>query len=656
MNGILVVAARELIERRNAFLAAAVASVLPFVAPLAPWLRSPQVGEVRGAAALVMAAGLSCGLALVYGSSTIGRDLAERRLGFYFNRPLSPLAIWGGKFLAGVVLVWVTPLIVGAPTWLATGPGFLTKPMELRYLLPVLGLMAVPAALMVLAHAVGIILRDRSVWLVLDLVALAVVAVLVLWALGALFDIGAEKAVQVSEWLLLGAALTAVLVSGAVQVVSGRLDPRRGHRALSLVLWGVLLCVSAGLVAFAGWVRVTPLSAVRGVTAAGIAPSGPWLPVEARVRHGLGAEMVWLLDSASGRNVRLGASAHVGWPQFSADGRHAAWVETTYSGSHAAWLGPLLGEPAKATSEVVTLDLREGDLRPRRTTLIFPELESNVALSTSGQRLALVHEGMLSVFDLSNDALLASVRQPTDSSKFRLRFLGDDALWLSRAEENPAGPDRWKLLFYKLDLTGRRLVETGRVDDICRLGDVRVDASGRRMLVGMSGADDECTWSEREIGSAALLRTFERQPGWEEWGARFLGDGRVVVAETREGRGRLRVWSEPGLPLRDVDLGRTSQLSLLGELQPGTLLIERARSSPRYRYYVLWLPLTVDLGSGEVKLLEQGLSPIGPFVRAQGGPNAAPGDLHTSLFFSADGALILRDPTTGARRTLVPVP
>ena len=119
MRGILAVASRELVERRLVFVAAAVAAVLPFFAPLFPWLRGNDLDELRGVVALTLATTFAAALAMGYGVAMISGELKARRLGFYFSRPLSGLAIWGGKLLAGVVMVWVAPLLVLLPTWLA---------------------------------------------------------------------------------------------------------------------------------------------------------------------------------------------------------------------------------------------------------------------------------------------------------------------------------------------------------------------------------------------------------------------------------------------------------------------------------------------------------------------------------------------------------
>lgn len=101
MRGLLAVASRELVERRNAFVAAGVAAVLPLLAPILTGTRGGNATELRAVAALTVAVALAAALALGYGAAMISGELKERRLGFFFTRPLSGLAIWVGSSSPG---------------------------------------------------------------------------------------------------------------------------------------------------------------------------------------------------------------------------------------------------------------------------------------------------------------------------------------------------------------------------------------------------------------------------------------------------------------------------------------------------------------------------------------------------------------------------
>ena len=67
-------------------------------------------------------------LAIGLGASVIGEDLAERRLGFYFSRPLSGWAIWASKNLAAILITLGTGLVFVLPVALLSGQPALGHP------------------------------------------------------------------------------------------------------------------------------------------------------------------------------------------------------------------------------------------------------------------------------------------------------------------------------------------------------------------------------------------------------------------------------------------------------------------------------------------------------------------------------------------------
>ena len=121
MRGALLVATREIVERRSVLLAALVAGLLPFAAPLIPGIRSGEGAEARDAAALMIALAFGGGLSFLLGGTIVGRDLSERRLGFDFARPLSGGAIWAGRFLGAVGLPLLVAVVVVLPATVIGG-------------------------------------------------------------------------------------------------------------------------------------------------------------------------------------------------------------------------------------------------------------------------------------------------------------------------------------------------------------------------------------------------------------------------------------------------------------------------------------------------------------------------------------------------------
>ncbi|HNX48803.1 MAG TPA: hypothetical protein PKL08_01450, partial [Thermoanaerobaculaceae bacterium] len=265
MRGFLAVAQREIVDRRMWLVAAVAAGLIPLVAPLLPWVSPQSAAEARNTLASVLASALVTAGALVLGISMIGSELGERRLGFYFARPLGAAAIWWGKLVASFLIVVLVGVLVVLPTVLLGGELAVRELFELTgggAWLPGAGA-ALVLLVLLLAHAMSVAGRSRSLLLVLDLVAaVAVGAVIWLVCVRFLFT-----ALGLLVWLL--AASTMALLAGLgaagwVQVAVGRTDPRRGHRALSATLWGTFGSFALLLAGYATWVvSATPSSIGR---------------------------------------------------------------------------------------------------------------------------------------------------------------------------------------------------------------------------------------------------------------------------------------------------------------------------------------------------------------------------------------------------------
>src|SRR5262245_1880249 len=120
MNPFWSIVKREADERRLLVLGALALGLLPYAAALIPWQIGEDIGEARLELALVLAAVATGVTAFFLGSSVIARDLAERRLSFYFSRPVSPSVLWGAKMTAAVGLSLVTGILIVLPA-LITG-------------------------------------------------------------------------------------------------------------------------------------------------------------------------------------------------------------------------------------------------------------------------------------------------------------------------------------------------------------------------------------------------------------------------------------------------------------------------------------------------------------------------------------------------------
>ncbi|MEJ2583260.1 MAG: hypothetical protein P8127_16780, partial [Acidobacteriota bacterium] len=165
---------REFIARRDLLLAATYITVLIAVMPYLPFIAESDRADVRdlSSAGSALAAGLALSLGL--GATFFGRDLSEGRLGFFFERPVRSAAVWLGRFLAVLVLVVLCEVLILLPLWLGSGAGlsilsFINWPRSLGIAGWTTVFVAGPAFLLLLAHALGVMVRARTLWMVLDL-------------------------------------------------------------------------------------------------------------------------------------------------------------------------------------------------------------------------------------------------------------------------------------------------------------------------------------------------------------------------------------------------------------------------------------------------------------------------------------------------------
>ncbi|HUR79925.1 MAG TPA: hypothetical protein VM733_04125, partial [Thermoanaerobaculia bacterium] len=123
MSAAVTIFTRELRERSRLFAACIVLAAVPFIATMLPSARqhrSDVIAIVGGAIAVC----IGLGTALTLGITVLTRDLSERRLSFYFAKPLHPAALWIGKAAAALVtmafcfgVIAVPAMLVGGRAW-----------------------------------------------------------------------------------------------------------------------------------------------------------------------------------------------------------------------------------------------------------------------------------------------------------------------------------------------------------------------------------------------------------------------------------------------------------------------------------------------------------------------------------------------------------
>src|SRR5262249_8806821 len=97
MKKAMVIARRELTEKRFVFLTAIAFAALALIVPFLPGVHPSERRNAIAMASIMFSTGFTIGLAAILGSNLIGRELSEGRLSFYFAKPLSAASIWFGK-------------------------------------------------------------------------------------------------------------------------------------------------------------------------------------------------------------------------------------------------------------------------------------------------------------------------------------------------------------------------------------------------------------------------------------------------------------------------------------------------------------------------------------------------------------------------------
>jgi hypothetical protein len=648
---LLAVAARELAERWILFPASLMVGFFPLVVPAFGVRRedAPLVG-------LVGATGLAAAAAVVIGSSMLARDAADGRLGFLFSRPVPWGTIWGGKWLAALVLV-VTSGILAAIPWMAAfplaalgghhggswiramidGPGW-----AFSFTLIVLGVG--------LANFGATAFRSRSPWLGLDFGLLAAGFwatrryVAPLWLYGILGK-------EMEQWsIVLGLLPLAlgVLVGSVAQVAVGRTDLRRAHRAMSIGLWAVIgltLGVAGG---YWQWVRSASPADVS-VQAAARDPRGRWVYVEGSGAHSGFYPHGYLIDAASGRYMRRPDHDGEPWRRwgfglfFSADGRFGAVPHFDREDRGAALsLIDLTGETPRLTEVAL-----ESSPPPTGRT--------EFALSPKAASIFVVHESGASLFELPSGRRMATTTIGPGWRPAALRFVagGGARAWLVPWSEVP-GPMRAEMRVVDLAADGQSKAVTfptaTSLDPARVWGAVLADADGRRIVTVDAGlhlrdgatGDSVATLAEGAGMFPGNLSVF------------FLADGRIVVGDGRirmesgPPRALIRVFDRAGVPLSEMRLEvRPGGLSVGPEVAPGRIAVSPFRAD--------FLPedtLVIDVGEGRVVERLPGLrSKLGFWDVSCSAPAGAEA---TSVHFfrDAEGRLVRLDFATGERRVV----
>jgi ABC-type transport system involved in multi-copper enzyme maturation permease subunit len=602
MNHTLAIARREIAEKRFALAAPAASALIIMLLPLLPHVRQNVWREIYAGGSAVIAITFTTGLALILGASIVGRELSDRRLSFYFAKPVSAQAIWLGKLIAALLMIAATCGIAAIPGLIAGGEVFrrtFTNPGEF--------VMPMAIAIVVLffsAHVVSTIARSHSAWALFDAAAIALSAYACWWILQPLVTHDAVAmwhfVAKVFGWLL----LIVVIAAGGWQLAKGRTDRLQSHRALSLFLWPAVAIAIAICGLIVAWVVAARPDDLTGDFAVRSAPQGAYAFISGNAAHRRDYHPLFLMNVRDGKFTRLDGFPLSGG--FTPDGKKVLIAR------------PVSGRPS-AIGEIVVRDLATG--HEDATDLILDTRSRPINVSADGTRMLYTGAQTIAFYDLAEKKSLGSMRRPA-GSVMGAWFASPDVVRVYMF----AAP---AFQIYEYDIRTRSYAKTGefqRTDknmyfiasaDGSRLF-VRDPAAGITMVDGRTGA---------QLMSFPDVRAVTMLPD-----GRFLG-----IAKNQ-----LRIMGAAGVVEREVAVeGNFWSARAIGNDK--ALLVSSLRNT--------WKVTLIDVNTGAVIRREDGLQPH--YFDQPPGDSRRTSLNPDQLFTDAGGNLVHWNPLTNEKNILI---
>ena len=533
MGGVMAIMWRELTARRDLLWLAVAVVAGAFLLPYLPGIEGPTRTELWETASMFCALAVGYLLAVGLGATTFGADLSEGRLGFFFARPVNGASIWVGRITAVVTLVLVSELISLIPV------AFI-RPVDIQLLTRfgwwiLVPFVVAPVVLVLLAHAVSMMARARTAWLLLDVIGFMAAAVVVWAVLRPLVLWGNHIAVWAIGLAFAAAAIAALALAGAAGVVFGRTDLRRVHGALSLALWISLAAFWAGVASYGHWLNDFGPRDLGEAWLEKVDPTGTWAVVGGTAPSRLDIGRRFIVSMKDRRYVTLlHPLTRRSWnqrrPMFSDSGEVAAWF---------------VDERKDRPQDLWWVDLTAGDTKPVQTTITSPQVW-DFDLSSDGSRILIAtREGLVSVYDLVDESLVSMARLPEGLEESDCSFVDETTIrcqldrYFSNNEE-----EKWRVAEIDIDtgevsVTGE--IELSKKDSWPRVTDTR---SSLRILSDCPGENCRLRLHDPRTGALQEERPL---PKWAT-NAYFLKDGRLFASQ--------RDWPRTlAVGLEDADTG-----------------------------------------------------------------------------------------------------
>jgi ABC-type transport system involved in multi-copper enzyme maturation permease subunit len=532
MNKAMAIAARELNGRRSIFLTAAVLAAVPYAVLLMPEIERYGRSSVVAITGSFVAACYVFGLSLLLGATFVGRELMEKRMSFFFGKPVSERAIWFGKLAGGLATLAIATAIIIVPVLAGSGD-------EMPRLVRALGYFTLAAlTLFLVSHAVATMLRSRSMLILADVMAGAIAATAVYLMTHALIAGLAVKLVDALLWCLTIGSLAILVAAGAWQLSRGRIDLRTNHRELSKFLWGATAVMLAIAGAAVLWVVMATPDDIRLREYAEQIPSSDWVVMAGTAKYRGDYQVAFFKNVATGEYQRIPANEMWWGGFFTRDGQHGGRV--------------------RRTRELDLLTITPAGVQVTPTPVTVPPLAS-VVPSDDLKRVAVVTPSMVTVEALDSGRTLAAARLPR--GPIRAFFVTPDLLRLYVSGDRQAD-------IYELDVPAKRLTQTGTFSTNGKLW-FNASPDGSRLLAR----------SITREGSELLVldsRTGARigSLGVQEKG--FLGvilsDGRIAALNSRAAK-TLSIYGADLALQRQIALPDMPVTRLLREVEGGRMLI-----------------------------------------------------------------------------------
>jgi ABC-type transport system involved in multi-copper enzyme maturation permease subunit len=407
MTHILAIARREIEERALVFVAAIAFALIPLVLLVIPTGHGAFAERKSGVVILGFFLGVAFiwALALILGATMVGRELSEKRLSFYFTRPISGSAVWFGKLLAALALLAVSfailnviPLVLGSREWQSMST--VTRQFA------VFRILAMAVLLMFGGHVVSTWIRSRSPIVALDFVAFLVVAGVLVATAEPLVLMSAFGPLSNVTAVAIAAFLVAVIGGGARQLSRGRIEVRRNHRELSIFVWSVAFVAAVVTFAYGRWVvAATPrdFTSVQGMQRGGV------VEVHGSAR---GFYPEFVVNPATGAFVRGGTL-------FAEAGDVVAVLapSSTFENAKIAFLRGQL------PSDWMLTVTRLANPAEQIAALPMSGHVRALGISADGSRAAVLADEILTVYDTRSRHALASVRVGRVASAAQMKFV-----------------------------------------------------------------------------------------------------------------------------------------------------------------------------------------------------------------------------------------